>query len=68
MKGQSEIFGGSVVEYHDAVELAAMLSPDKTWPDEFTLLRNADTVHQEHSFYRRAQTLLHDVESLLSRK
>jgi spore maturation protein CgeB len=68
MKGQSEIFGGSVVEYHDAVELAAILSPDNTWPDQSTLLRNADTVHQDHSFYRRAQTLLHDVESLLSRK
>lgn len=68
MQGQSEIFGGSVVEYRDAIELVDLLGSETIWPDEPTLLRNAESVHQHHSFHCRAQSLLNDVESLLGRK
>ena len=65
MAGQSEIFGGSVVEYHSSEQLAEMLGSTSIWPDKSTLRRNAEDVHQSHSFHHRAQTLLRNVEVVL---
>lgn len=58
--GAGELFGGSVVTCGSADEVRTALSadPDAVWPDRTNRLAVAERVRAEHSFDRRAATLL----------
>jgi hypothetical protein len=55
-------FGGAVRVAASAEELADLLDPGAPgWPDRATMLAVAERVARDHSFERRAETLLSDV-------
>ncbi len=58
--GAEALFGGSVVTCGSADEVRTALlgDPDAVWPDRPTRLATAERVRAEHSFDRRAETLL----------
>ncbi len=58
--GLTELFGASVVGCDAEHEVAAILGadPDELWPDRTQRLAAAERIRVEHSFDRRAATLL----------
>jgi hypothetical protein len=64
IEGAEEIFGGLVKEYHTDAELREHLSPNSPWPDIDLRRELAAGIAREHSFDRRAQTLVEVVDSL----
>ncbi|GAA3588459.1 hypothetical protein GCM10022198_10070 [Klugiella xanthotipulae] len=62
VEGIEELFHGTVKTYGNIDELRLLLAEDSPlWPDEVTFRRAAEAVAREHTFVRRAQTLLGDV-------
>ena len=57
--GITEVFGAGVQTYQDAASLAALVARiDSAWPHQEQRLELAARVAHEHSFARRAETLL----------
>ena len=70
IEGLQEIFGGLVQPFHDEKELARLLEPPyDAFPDDATRREIATRIVAEHSFDRRAETLVDDaVSRLLARR
>lgn len=59
--GMAEVFGRQVQSYASLDELTALLDPaSDVWPSESELTVSAERIVAEHSFDRRARTLLDD--------
>jgi spore maturation protein CgeB len=59
--GMAEVFGRQVRSYASLDELTTLLDPaSDAWPSESELTASAERIVAEHSFDRRARTLLDD--------
>ncbi len=68
IEGVTEVFGDLVKTFHDEAEMGPLLAdPATAFPSYGERRALAETVMREHSFDRRAATLLDDAARLMSR-